>query len=318
MIHVAILDDYQKVALGLGDWSGLAVAAPQVFEDHLADEDALVERLIGFEIIVAMRERTPFPRSLLSRLPHLRLLVTTGLRNASIDLAAAAELGVVVSGTRGLPYPTAELTWGLILGLCRNIPLEDRATRVGEWQVSLGVGVRGKTLGLVGLGNLGSQVAAIGKAFGMDVVAWSQNLSHERAAEVGVRRAETLLELLAGADIVSVHLVLGERTRGLLGARELAAMKRTAFLVNTARGPIVDEAALVQALRARAIAGAGLDVFETEPLPPDHALRSLPNTIITPHLGYVTEETYRLFFGDAVEDIRAYLAGHPLRVLPPP
>ncbi|HEX2036669.1 MAG TPA: D-2-hydroxyacid dehydrogenase family protein [Chloroflexota bacterium] len=315
VVRVAILDDYQGVALQMADWGTLPTGTElQVFRHHLADEVAVAERLADVEVVVAMRERTPFPRRLLERLPKLRLLVTTGMRNASIDLAAATERGIVVCGTGGVGAATAELTWGLILALLRQIPREDAATRGGAWQVSVGVGLHDKTLGVLGLGNLGSRVATVGRAFGMRVVAWSQNLTAARAAEVGA----TLVgkdELLAQADILSIHLVLSERTRGLIGARELGLMKPTAYLVNTSRGPIVDEAALIDALRRSAIAGAALDVFDVEPLPADHPLRGLPNTVVTPHLGYVTAETYRVFFGDAVEDIRRFLAGTPVRVL---
>jgi phosphoglycerate dehydrogenase-like enzyme len=317
MARVALLDDYQGVALSMADWKSLPKDTEVVaFPDHLADERALAARLADFDIVMAMRERTPFPRTLLERLPKLKLLITAGMRNASIDMKAAAERGVLVCGTAGLPYPTAELAWGLILGLMRRIPSEDRATREGRWQTSLGLGLNGKTLGVLGLGTLGSRVARVGRAFEMEVLAWSQNLTAERAAEVGA----TLVpkdELLARSDIVSIHLVLGERTRGLIGARELGLMKRTAYLVNTSRGPIVDEAALVPALREGTIAGAGLDVFGTEPLPLDHPFRSLPNTVIAPHLGYVTEETYRIFYGHAMEDIQAFLRGEPVRVLRP-
>jgi phosphoglycerate dehydrogenase-like enzyme len=313
--RVAVLDDYQDVALQMANWRALpADVEVQVFRQHLADEQALVARLQDFDIIVAMRERTPFTRSLLARLPRLKLLITTGMRNASIDVQAANDCGVLVCGTEGLPYPTAELTWGLILALVRHIPQEDRATRNGQWQVSVGVGLRGKTLGMVGLGRLGSQVATIGQAFGMHVLAWSQHLTAERAAACGA----TLVskdDLLSRADIVTIHLVLSARTRHLIGERELRRMKPTAYLVNTSRGPIVDEAALVQALRQKAIAGAGLDVFDEEPLPLDHPLRQLENTVITPHLGYVTLETYRVFYGQAVEDIQAFLRGSPVRVL---
>ena len=315
MARVALLDDYQGVALRMADWKSLPAGTDVVaFPDHLADESALAARLADFDIVMAMRERTPFTRSLLERLPKLRLLITAGMRNASIDMKAAAERGVLVCGTSGLPYPTAELAWGLILGLMRGIPAEDRATREGRWQVSLGLGLNGKTLGVLGLGTLGSRVARVGRAFEMTVLAWSQNLTAARAEEVGA----TLVakdELLVRSDIVSIHLVLSERTRGLLGARELGLMKRSAYLVNTSRGPIVDEAALVRALRDGTIAGAGLDVFEPEPLPADHPFRSLPNIVITPHLGYVTEETYRVFYGHALEDVQAFLRGAPVRVL---
>lgn len=315
-MRIAVLDDYQDVALRMADWDSLAPDAEmQAFHDHLAGEDAVAARLADFEIVVAMRERTPFPRSLIERLPRLRLLVTTGMRNAAIDTRAASDAGVVVSGTDGLPYPTAELTWGLILALARQIPREDRAVRDGGWQVSLGVGLHGKTLGVAGLGRLGSQVARVGLAFGMTVVAWSQNLTAERTAGVGVDLAPSKDALLASADVVTIHLVLSDRTRGLIGERELGLMKSTAFLVNTSRGPIVDERALVESLRSGVIAGAAVDVFEEEPLPLDHPLRQLERTVLTPHLGYVTEETYRLFYGDAVADIRAFLDGSPVRVL---
>jgi phosphoglycerate dehydrogenase-like enzyme len=317
MSRVAILDDYQDVAGRMADWASLPAGTDLVvFRDHLADVEPLAKRLADFEVVIAMRERTPFPRALLERLPKLKLLITTGMRNASIDVGAAVARGVVVCGTAGLPYPTAELTWGLILALFRQIPGEDRATREGRWQVSCGLGLNGKTLGVLGLGGLGSRVAKVGRAFEMEVIAWSQNLTAARAAEVGA----TLVgkdELLARSDVLSVHLVLGDRTRGLIGARELSQMKRTAYLVNTSRGPIVDEAALVAALRARTIAGAGVDVYDEEPLPLDHPLRSLPNTVITPHLGYVTEETYRIFYGHALEDVKAWLAGQPVRVVKP-
>ena len=318
MTRVAVLDDYQQVALQMTDWSVLpAEVEVQVFRDHLTDQDALVARLEDFEIVMAMRERTPFSRSLLERLAKLRLLTTTGMRNAAIDLQAATDCGILVCGTGGVLYPTAELTWGLILALLRHIPQEDRATRAGQWQVSMGVGLQGKTLGVIGLGNLGSQVATVGKAFQMSVLAWSQNLTAERAAQFGA----TLVskdELLSRADIVTIHLVLSERTRGLVGARELGLMKPTAYLVNTSRGPIVEEPALVEALQKRTIAGAALDVFDEEPLPLDHPLRRLENTVITPHIGYVTVETYRIFFAHTVENIRAFLNGAPTRVLNSP
>ena len=315
MTKVAVLDDYQSVALDMADWDSLpADVTVNVFSDHLSDEDDLANRLEPYQVVVAMRERTPFQRSLLERLPNLRLLVTTGMRNASIDLAAARDNGVTVCGTDGVPYPTAELTWGLILALLRKIPTEDEATRQGSWQVTMGEGLHGKTLGVIGLGRLGSQVASVGGAFGMNVVAWSQNLTAERASEFGA----TLVSkeaLLSESDVVTIHLVLSGRTRGLIGATELSLMKPSAYLVNTSRGPIVDEAALIDVLRSGAIAGAGLDVFDIEPLPVDHPLRSIPNTVLTPHMGYVTSETYRVFYGDAVEDISAFLAGSPVRVI---
>jgi phosphoglycerate dehydrogenase-like enzyme len=315
MVRVAVLDDYQDVALQMTDWSVLPTDVEvKVFKDHLKDQDALVQRLKDFEIVMAMRERTPFPRSLLERLPKLRLLTTTGMRNAAIDVQAAADRGVVVCGTGGVIYPTAELTWGLILALLRHIHREDQATRSGQWQVSMGIGVQGKILGVIGLGNLGSQVATVGKAFQMQVLAWSQNLTAERAAQFGVKLVSRD-ELLSQSDIVTIHLVLSQRTKGLIGARELGLMKATAYLVNTSRGPIVDEQALIEALQKKTIAGAALDVFDEEPLPLDHPLRRLENTVITPHLGYVTAETYKIFFDQTVENIRAFLNGAPVRVI---
>ncbi len=315
LTNIAILDDYQGVALSTADWGSLGPGVRvQAFRDHLADERLLVNRLRPFEVIVAMRERTPFPAPLFEQLPQLRLLVTTGMRNASIDLAGATRLGITVCGTEGLGYPTAELAWGLILAWARRIPQEDQATRGGGWQTTLGVGLRGKVLGVIGLGRLGSQVAGFGLAFGMSVIAWSQNLTPQRAAECGA----TLVPkdgLLAQADVVTIHLQLSERTKGLLGSRELGLMKPTALLVNTSRGPIVDEPALLAALRNRSIAGAALDVFDEEPLPPAHPLRRVENAVITPHLGYVTIETYEVFYRDAVEDVRAFLGGAPVRVL---
>lgn len=318
MPRVAVLDDYQGVALQMADWNALAPdCRVQVFRDHLADLDALAERLRDFEIVTCMRERTPFGRDLLERLPNLRLLVTTGMRNAAIDLHAATERNVLVCGTAGGPEsPPAELTWGLILALVRHIPREDAATRAGHWGTTVGVSLEKKVLGVLGLGRLGATVARVGVAWQMSVLAWSQNLTAERAAQCGATLV-TKDDLFARSDILTIHVQLSERTRGLVGARELAAMKPTAYLVNTARGPIVDEAALVRALQARAIAGAGLDVFDEEPLPPDHPFKQLDNTLLMPHAGYVTEEQYRVRYRDTVEDIAAYLRGAPLRVLNP-
>jgi phosphoglycerate dehydrogenase-like enzyme len=304
MTRVAILDDYQAVAREYGDWDSLGVEVV-VFTDHLDGDDELIERLRPFDIVMAMRERTPFPRARLERLSNLRLLVTSGMGNAAIDTEAARELGITVAGTGGTPTHTAELTWGLILAVARHIPAEDRAIRDGGWQHTVGLELAGLTLGVIGLGRLGSQVARIGEAFGMDVIAWSQNL------ETPV----TKQELLRRSDIVTIHLRLSERTRGLIGAAELAQMKPSALLINTSRGPIVDEAALVAALQAGEIAGAGLDVYDVEPLPPDHPLRSAPNTVLTPHVGYVTGASYRAFYGDAVEDIAAFLRGDAIRVI---
>lgn len=315
-MQVAVLDDYQGVALGSADWVPVTERAEVVvFSDHLADEAALAERLQDFDVVVLMRERTPFPRSLFKRLPKLRLLVTTGARNASVDAQAAADAGVTYCGTGGLGYPTAELTWGLILALVRRIAAEDAAVRSGRWQTTVGEGLQGKTLGVIGLGRLGSQVASVGLAFGMSVVAWSENLTRERTDEVGVELASSKAELLERSEVVTIHLVLSDRTRGLIGAAELGQMRESAYLVNTSRGPIVDEGALVEALRSGAIAGAGIDVFETEPLPAGHPLLSLENVVLTPHVGYVTRETYEVFYGEAVEDIVAFLDGSPVRVI---
>jgi len=314
-MRAAILDDYQGVALASADWPSLEpVVEATVFRDTRANVDEVAKRLADFEIVVAMRERTPFPKALLERLPKLKLLVTTGKRNASIDVKAAATQGIVVCGTDMLPYPTAELTWGLILSLVRNIPREERNMRTGGWQTTVGVGLKGKTLGVFGLGNLGSQVARIGKAFGMEAIAWSQNLTAERATSVGAALVSKE-ELFRRADVVTIHLVLSERTRGAVAAAELALMKPSAYLVNTSRGPIVDTAALIAALERRRLAGAALDVYDREPLPADHPLRKLDNVVLTPHLGYVTAEGFRVAYSHAVEDIRAFLDGKPVRVL---
>jgi phosphoglycerate dehydrogenase-like enzyme len=317
VLRIAVLDDYQNVAATYADWSLLPEPAEVVeFHDSVTDEGALVARLAPFDVVVAMRERTPFPRAVLERLPQLRLLVTTGARNASIDLEAAAEHGITVCGTGAHATGPVELTWALILAVTRHVPQEDAAVRAGAWQQTVGTDLAGATLGVVGLGRLGARVATIGQAFGMDVVAWSQNLTDERAREVGVRRVGKD-ELLATADVVTVHLVLSDRTRRLIGRGELARMKRTAYLVNTSRGPIVDEPALIDALRGGTIAGAGLDVFDQEPLPADHPLRELRRAVLTPHLGYVTEKTYDVFYREAVEDVVAFLAGEPVRLLAP-
>ena len=314
---LAVLDDYHGAALAMADWSGLSGrCAITVFDDHLADEDAIAARLEPFAIVCIMRERTPFSRALLARLPALRLLVTTGMGNRAVDLDAATERGVVVSGTRVAPLRTAELTWALILALARNIAIEDRAIRNGAWGRTIGQDLIGRRLGLVGLGRLGARVALIGKAFGMEPVAWSENLTPELAEERGARWVDKK-ELFAASDVVSVHMVLSERTRGLVGAAEIGLMKPDAILVNTSRGPIVDEAALLKALRAGSIAGAGLDVFETEPLAADHPLFALENVVLTPHLGYVTRDTYRVFYSDTVAAVEAYLDGRPIRVLNP-
>jgi phosphoglycerate dehydrogenase-like enzyme len=314
MTRVAILDDYQDVALAVAEWRSLGPeVAVQAFHERLSG-DALVKRLADFEVIVAMRERTHFPHSVLERLPKLKLLVTTGMRNVAIDVKAAAELGVVVSGTGLLTPPTAELTWGLILALARHIPEEAQQMRSGGWQTTVGVGLNGKVLGVLGLGKLGSEVARVGRAFQMEVIAWSQNLTEEHASSLGARRVEKD-ELFQRADFVTIHLILSKRTRGLVTAHELALMKPEAYLINTSRGPIVEERALIDVLTNHKIAGAALDVYDEEPLPDEHALRKLDNVVLTPHLGYVTVENYRKAYGEAVEDIRAFLAGHPIRTI---
>ncbi|MGW7536740.1 D-2-hydroxyacid dehydrogenase family protein [Amycolatopsis sp. NPDC054798] len=312
-MKIAILDDYQNVALQCAEWESLE-AEIEVFTEPFAGPDEVVARLAGFDVVVAMRERTPFPAAVFDRLPELKLLVSTGRRNAAIDLDAAKRCGVVVSATGALAAPTVEHAWALILAGARNLPLEFRSMREGGWQVGLGMALRDKTLGLLGLGRLGTEVARIGQAFGMKPIAWSQNLTPERAAEHGVT-AVSKEDLFARADVLSVHLVLSERTRGLVGAAEFAAMKPTALLVNTSRGPIVDEPALLEALRGKKIAAAALDVYDVEPLPADHPLRELDNAILTPHIGYVSRETYEIFYGGAVEDIAAFQAGEPINVL---
>ena len=318
MVRIAILDDFQDVARQMGPWDQLlGDCFLQVFHDHLADEESIAERLQAFDVVVIMRERTPFPRTLIERLPNLRLLVTSGWRNLAVDLVACRERSIVVCGTDAGSAPTAELAWGLILALSRNIPREDRAIREGGWQTSLGTSLKGKVLGIVGLGRLGAEMARIGLAFGMEIIAWSQNLSAIRAAEVGAHRVGKTA-LFATADVISLHVVLSDRTRGLVGARELASMKQSAFLVNTSRGPVVDEGALIEALSKGRIAGAGLDVYGQEPLPSGHPLRALENTVLTPHHGYVTRESYATYFTQAVENILAWLNSDPIRLLEPP
>jgi phosphoglycerate dehydrogenase-like enzyme len=306
-MRVAILDDYQDVARRFADWSAFDVT---VFNDHVAGDDELVARLEPFDAIVAMRERTPFNAERLARLPRLRLLVTTGPANAAIDVAAAKAHGVTVCGTGYFSEPTAELTWGLILALARSIPAEDAAVRAGGWQHTVGADLAQRTLGVIGYGRLGTRVAEVARAFGMVVIAWSQNLREAEGATVVTKE-----ELLARSDIITIHLRLSDRTRGLIGAAELAQMKPSALLVNTSRGPIVDEAALLDALHGGRIGGAAIDVYETEPLPADHPLRSAPRTVVTPHIGYVTEATYEVFYRDAAEDVRAFADGAPVRVI---
>jgi len=316
MAAIAILDDYQNVALGMADWSGLQKDHRiVVFNERLPDVEAAARALAEFDVIGIMRERTPFQRALFEKLPKLRLLVTTGKRNASIDLEAAKAHGVTVCNTGGAGRATAELAIGLMIALARHLREEFHAMRPGGgWQTTLGIDLEGRTLGILGLGNLGAKVGRIGAAMGMKVIAWSQNLTAEQAKERGAERVEKD-ELFRRSDVISIHLVLSPRSRGLVGARELGLMKPTALIINTSRGPIIDEAALLAALKEKRIAGFGGDTYDLEPLPSDHPLRAEPRALLTPHLGYVTEETYRDFFGGMVQAIEAWLAGKPINVL---
>jgi phosphoglycerate dehydrogenase-like enzyme len=314
-MRLSILDDYQGVALAMADWSPLKGRVEIAVERKpFADEDAAAKALAESEIVCAMRERTPFPRSLLERLPRLKLLVTTGMRNAAIDVAAARERGVLVCGTEGGGTDTAELAWGLILGAARHIAEDHRAMRDGRWQTRIGCRLEGKTLGLLGLGRLGGKVARVGLAFDMQAIAWSQNLTAERAAAVGAERVEKD-ELFRRSDVLSVHLVLSPRTRGLVGHSEIALMKSDAILVNTSRGPVVDSAAVVDALKAGRLGYVCFDVYDREPLPPEDPLRRAPNVLLTPHIGYVTQENYRISYPQVVEDVVAFLDQKPVRVL---
>ena len=310
MIRIAILDDYQNVSLQMADWSPLAGRAViTVFDDHLSNFDDIADRLLPFDVICVMRERTPLPRSLIERLPRLKLIASTGPRNAAIDVEAAAERGIAVAHTGYDAHPTIEMTWALILASARQVALENAHLRAGGWQRTMGDSLHGKTLGVLGLGNIGSEVARIGLAFGMEVIAWSQNLAPDKAQACGARLVSKQ-ELFRSADVVTIHLVLSQRTKGLVGAAELQAMKPSARLINTSRGPIVDEPALIEVLRERRIAGASLDVFDIEPLPADHPFRSLDNVLATPHIGFVARELYRTFYGDTVENITRWLALH--------
>ncbi|MEU6273743.1 D-2-hydroxyacid dehydrogenase family protein [Streptomyces populi] len=313
----AVLDDFQNVASVYADWSTLRGRVEVVpFTEHFATEDELATALADFDFVVTLRERVPFPASLLNRLPRLKLLIASGMRNSVIDHAAAKAGGVTVCGTQSSSAPPLELTWALLLGLARGIVQESKALRNGgPWQSTVGADLDGRTLGLLGLGKIGSGVARVGLAFGMKVTAWSQNLTKERADEFGVELASSKEELLSRSDFVSVHLALGDRTRGLLGSAELALLKPTAFLINTSRAAIVDQDALLAALHEGRIAGAGIDVFDAEPLPADHPMRTAPRLLATPHLGYVSRANYERYYGQAVEDIQAYLDGAPVRVL---
>ena len=313
MVSIAVLDDYQQVAESLADWDALD-ADVTFFAEHLPDGDAVVAALAGFDLVVAMRERTPFPADVLRRLPNLRCLITTGMRNAAIDLAAAAECGITVCGTGGAGSPTSELAWALILSMFRDVAADDARVRAGGWQHGVGYDLAGQTLGLVGLGRLGRQVARVALAFDMRVLAWSEHLTDDRAAEVGVTRV-VKQQLFAESRVVSLHLVLSDRSRGVVGEPELRAMRPDAFLVNTARAGLVDSAALRAVLDEGAIAHAALDVFDVEPLPADHWLRSHDRVTLSPHLGYVSYDSYRAFYSQAAEDAAAFLDGHPIRTL---
>ena len=314
----AILDDYQSVAMKVADWSPVKGDVDfTVFSDPLGPTDKVIAALKGMAVVCLMRERTSFGRPVIEALPDLKLIVTSGMRNAAIDVEAATSRGVVVSGTESPGNPTAELTFGLMLELTRRIGFEDARLKAGaRWQSTLGVELSGKTLGVVGLGKLGSRVASFGKAFGMKIIAWSQNLTEEKAREAGATLVSKE-DLFRQADFVTVHLQLSGRTRGLIGAKEFALMKPTSYFINTSRGPIVEEAALLDTLKAKKIAGAGIDVYDVEPLPLDHPIRKLDNAVITPHLGYVTRENYTRFYGQMVENIRAWLDGKPVRVMTP-
>ena len=310
-VKVAILDDYQNVALQMADWSPLAGRATiTVFNDHLDEPDALAARLAPFEVVCVMRERTPLTRGLLERLPRMKLIASTAFRNASIDLQAARERGIAVANTGYDSTPTIEMTWALILASARHVAAENASLRSGGWQRRIGNDLKGKTLGVLGLGNIGGEVARIGHAFGMRVIAWSENLTAEKATAAGAELVRKE-ELFRQSDVLTIHLVLGRRSRGLVGAAELALMKPRAWLVNTSRGPIVDDSALTTALREHRIAGAAVDVFDVEPLPADHPYRSLDNMLATPHVGYVSQNLYRAFYGDTVRNIVAWLDGIP-------
>ncbi|MFJ8860090.1 D-2-hydroxyacid dehydrogenase family protein [Streptomyces sp. NPDC102451] len=316
-LRCAVLDDYQSVAATAADWSPVADDIDVVsFAEHCASEDELADRLAEFDLVVTLRERVPFPATLIERLPRLRLIVASGMRNTSIDYAAAERHGVTVCGTASTATPPVELTWALLLGLARGIVTEANSLREGgPWQSTVGADLHGRRLGILGLGKIGGRVAAVGRAFGMDVVAWSENLTPERAEEAGAGFAASREELLETSDFVSVHLVLSDRTRGLIGPAELALMRPTAYLINTSRAAVVDQDALLDALHKGTIAGAGVDVFDIEPLPAGHPMRTAPRLLATPHLGYVSRANYETFYGQAVEDIRAYLDGAPVRTL---
>jgi len=316
MVRAAILDDYQNVAMGFADWSPIAKDVEiQVFNKPFGSQDEAIKTLQGFAVVVGMRERTPFPRKVIEALPDLKLLITTGARNNSFDVKACAERGVTVCGTGAVGSPTTGITFGLMLELTRRIGFENARLKAGApWQTTIGRDLEGLTLGILGLGKLGQRSAAVAKAFGMKTIAWSQNLTEEKAKAAGVDYVSKD-DLFRNADFVTIHLVLSDRSRSLVGAKELGLMKKSAYLINTSRGPIVDEKALIATLQSKSITGAGLDVFDIEPLPLDHPFRKMDNVVITPHLGYVSEQNYQKYFPDIVEDIRAWLDGKPVRVI---
>ena len=316
MVRAAILDDYQNVAMSFADWSPIAKDVEiKVFNKPFGSDDEAIKALQGFAVVVGMRERTPFPRKVIDALPDLKLLITTGARNNSFDVKACAERGVTVCGTGAAGSPTTGIAFGLMLELTRHIGFENARLKAGApWQTTIGRDLEALTLGVLGLGKLGQRSAAVGKAFGMTTIAWSQNLTEEKAKAAGADYVSKD-DLFRNADFVTIHLVLSDRSRGLVGAKELGLMKKSAYLINTSRGPIVDEKALIAVLNSKSIAGAGLDVFDVEPLPLDHPFRKMDNVVITPHLGYVSEQNYRKYFPDIVEDIRAWLDGKPVRVI---
>jgi len=316
MLRAAILDDYQNVAMDFADWSSITKDVEiKVFNKPFTGSDEAIKALQGFAIIVGMRERTPFPRKVIEALPDLKLLITTGARNNSFDVKACAERGVIVCGTGSFGSPTTGIAFGLMLELTRRIGFENARLKAGApWQVTIGRDLEGLTLGILGLGKLGQRAAAVGRAFGMKIIAWSQNLTEDKAKAAGADYVSKD-DLFRNADFVTIHNVLSDRSRGMVGAKELGMMKKTAYLINTSRGPIVDEKALIAALQNKTIAGAGLDVFDIEPLPLDHPFRKMDNVVITPHLGYVSEQNYRKYFPDVVEDIHAWLDGKPVRVI---
>ncbi|WP_340032828.1 D-2-hydroxyacid dehydrogenase family protein [Paenibacillus sp. FSL K6-1122] len=316
-LRCAVLDDYQNVALTSADWGPLMDQVEiQTFNNYMGSEEKVIQELQDFDIVVLMRERTPFPEKVISQLPKLKLLITSGMRNASIDLKAAEKNGIIVCGTEGSSNPPTELTWALILGLSRQLVTENNALRSNRnWQSTVGLDLHGRTLGLLGLGKIGTRMAEIAQAFGMNVMAWSENLTREKTEKHGVIWCETKEQLLAQSDIVSIHLVLSDRTRNLIGQAEFQQMKSSALLINTSRAGIVDQEAMVEALQRGVIAGAGLDVYEQEPLPVNHVMRTLPNVLATPHLGYVTRGNYEIYYNHTVENIAMFLKGTPIRQL---